>query len=418
MTKRGERFALNRHDWTMLANIKQMYDVIYNEMVDANIAIELVTHTFTDQYGNTVDEDNRFGLQQNIQIIHPSYIMFADESGFSTSQKKDGHVGGQKFVVGSGTIPQIVASTTDHKFTLLPFTSATREAICCIIIFQSKQESVPATWTTGIDHSVQPVLSEDGKEIVLEFNFGEGKYYPGGPKCKYRGKNVDCLTIASESGGITGKILVKVLEYCDGIDLFPCINDGPIPMLILDGHQSRLDPQFVDYKKEKGHKWKICLGVPYATTLWQVGDASEQNGFVKSEWYREKAKLLVWKSEHGLPRAIRPEDVMPIMNRIFFKAYGNQQNNCKATVECGWFPPNRKLLEHPLWAGQASLFLPSSHRLQYASNNMVNILLHVHLSSLFKKPLPYQYQAVSEATSVSVWHCVEQRRVDAEDVLG
>ena len=55
----------------------------------------------------------------------------------------------------------------------------------------------------------------------------------------------------------------------------------------------------------------------------------------------------MWKSEHGLPRAIRPEDVMPIMNRIFFKAYGNQKNNCKATAESGWFPPNRKLLEHP-----------------------------------------------------------------------
>ncbi len=219
-----------------------MYNVIYDEMVDANIAIELVTHTFTDIYGNTVDEDNCFGLKQNIQISHPSYIMFANESGFSTSQKKDGHVGGQKFVVGSGTVPQIVASITDHKFTILPFTSATGEAICCVIIFQSKQEGVPATWTTGIDQSVLPVLSYE-KDLVLELNIGEGKYYPGGPKCKYHGKTVDCLTFASESGGITGKILVKVLEYFDGIDLFPCINDGPIPMLIVDGHQSRLDPQ-------------------------------------------------------------------------------------------------------------------------------------------------------------------------------
>ncbi len=118
-------------------------------------------------------------------------------------------------------------------------------------------------------------------------------------------------------------------------------------MLIVDGHQSRLDPLFVEYINNKEHKWKVRLGVPYATTLWQVGDASEQNGFVKSEWYREKAKLLVWKSEHGLPRAIRPEDVMPIMNRIFSKAYGNETNNRKATAEHGWFPPNRKLVEHP-----------------------------------------------------------------------
>ena len=35
------------------------------------------------------------------------------------------------------------------------------------------------------------------------------------------------------------------------------------------------------------------------------------------------------------------------MNRIFFKAYGNEKNNRKATAEHGWFPPNRKLIEHP-----------------------------------------------------------------------
>jgi hypothetical protein len=62
-----------------------MYDVIYDEMVDAKIAIELVAHTSTDKYGNTVDEEGQFGMKQNIQITHPSYIMFADESGFSTS---------------------------------------------------------------------------------------------------------------------------------------------------------------------------------------------------------------------------------------------------------------------------------------------------------------------------------------------
>ena len=73
----------------------------------------------------------------------------------------------------------------------------------------------------------------------------------------------------------------------------------------------------------------------------------EQNGFVKSEWYHEKMRLIVWKSEDGLPRVIFPEDVMPIMNRIFFKAYGNEKNNRRATAEHGWFPPNRKLLEHP-----------------------------------------------------------------------
>jgi hypothetical protein len=42
VTKCGEKFVLNRHDWTTYNNIKQMYDVIYDEMLDAKVAISLV----------------------------------------------------------------------------------------------------------------------------------------------------------------------------------------------------------------------------------------------------------------------------------------------------------------------------------------------------------------------------------------
>ena len=157
VTKRGEKFALNRSDWTTLPNIKQMYEVIYDEMVDANVAVALDTPVFTDINGKLEDhETKRFGLAQPIKITKPEWILFADESGFNTSQKKDGHVGGQKFVVERGTTPQIMSSTTDHKFTLLPFTSASGEAVCCAIIFQGKGV-VPSTWRTGVDHSVTPI---------------------------------------------------------------------------------------------------------------------------------------------------------------------------------------------------------------------------------------------------------------------
>ena len=64
---------------------------------------------------------------------------------------------------------------------MLPFTSASGEAVCCEIIFQGKRD-VPSTRRTGVDHSVTPILTEDG-ELDLELNFGEGKYYPGGPTC-------------------------------------------------------------------------------------------------------------------------------------------------------------------------------------------------------------------------------------------
>jgi hypothetical protein len=128
---------------------------------------------------------------------------------------------------------------------------------------------------------VKPILTPNGTEINIELNIGEGKYYPGGPKCKYNSKVVDCQCYVSESGGITGDILVEILRYFDEIQLFPSEENGPTPVLVVGGHQSRLDPKFVEYINTEGHHWKVCLGVPYATSLWQVGDASEENGMTK-----------------------------------------------------------------------------------------------------------------------------------------
>ena len=105
-----------------------MYDIIYDELVEGGVAINLDNPVFTYRSGKEVEEDERFGLKQDIKITHPHYIMFADETGCNTSQKKDGHVGGTKLIVEKGTVPQVMSSDTDHKFTLLPFTSASGEA--------------------------------------------------------------------------------------------------------------------------------------------------------------------------------------------------------------------------------------------------------------------------------------------------
>jgi hypothetical protein len=58
---------------------------------------------------------------------------------------------------------------------------------------------------------------------------------------------------------------------------------------------------------------------------------------VKLEWYREKKELLSWKYLNNLPRAIRPDDIMPLMNKIFYKSYNNVANNKKAVAIRGWY---------------------------------------------------------------------------------
>ena len=56
VTKQGEKFALNQSKWTALPNIKQMYEVIYDEMIDVGVAVARQTPIFTDVDDNPVDE--------------------------------------------------------------------------------------------------------------------------------------------------------------------------------------------------------------------------------------------------------------------------------------------------------------------------------------------------------------------------
>ncbi len=115
----------------------------------------------------------------------------------------------------------------------------------------------------------------------------------------FQWQKINCLTFCSDSGGITTEILVKVLKHFDEKEVFPYIPGGPIQFLIVDGHNTCLDPLFIDYINDKGHCWKVFLGVPYATSLWQVRDSAQNNGSFKMEWYLVKDELMVWKYERG-----------------------------------------------------------------------------------------------------------------------
>ena len=57
------------------------------------------------------------------------------------------------------------------------------------------------------------------------------------------------------------------------------------------------------------------------------------NGRFKTEWYRVKADLLPWKFVRKLKRGIQPHDVMPLLNKIFHKSFGNVAGNKKASAD-------------------------------------------------------------------------------------
>ena len=89
-----------------------------------------------------------------------------------------------------------------------------------------------------------------------------------------------CYCCCTESGSITGEILKDMLAYLDSLDLFDR-STGLNPFLILDGHGSRFEFDFLKYINNNEHKWNVNIGLPYGTSYWQVGDSTEQNGCFK-----------------------------------------------------------------------------------------------------------------------------------------
>ena len=91
----------------------------------------------------------------------------------------------------------------------------------------------------------------------------------------FNGKVVPCFTRWSESGGMSSTILKECFETIDHFKLLPR-TPGVFPFAILDGHGSRLEVPFLKYINDKTTEWCVCLGVPYGTAYWQVGDSKEQ----------------------------------------------------------------------------------------------------------------------------------------------
>ena len=86
-----------------------------------------------------VSESEKYVRSNNMKITHHDYILFADKTGCNTSMKKDGNIGGTKYLVKKGSTLQHMALTNDHRFTVLPFTSRNGEAVVCVVIVKCSE---------------------------------------------------------------------------------------------------------------------------------------------------------------------------------------------------------------------------------------------------------------------------------------
>ncbi len=269
------------------------------------------------------------GLPTKYKLTRPEYLLFVDETGCYTNQLNDGKVGGELFImpknVGVAAAP--AGATTDIHFTVLPFMSGTGEPVLCAIIFKSEQHisEIPVSWKTGIDLTV-----DDADNIK--------KVAAGGPTCNYLGKEIPCFHGTSPKASITSELLADMLKFLDTLGVY----DRSIarPFLLLDGHHSRMMLPFLKYVNNPGHKWYTCFGVPYATHIWQVADASSLNGAYKVELAKAKCKYI---KKRETPK-FEPTDIVPLVNMAFPKSFGNRKNAIKAIADRGWNPLNFNIL--------------------------------------------------------------------------
>ncbi|KAI2492615.1 hypothetical protein MHU86_21929 [Fragilaria crotonensis] len=252
-------------------------------MAETGIASMLKKKVLLDKSGEIVEHKaEAYGLPTEYMMQCPHKLVFVDEVGSNTSTTKDGNVGGEKFLCEAAGRPQIKAATKDSHFTVMGFTAATGEPVMCAIIFEAMK--MCPSWVLGLNASA-PWIGE--KKDKRQNSGGINKRYPMGPVCRFRGKDVPTFCCCSENGSITADLLVDMLKVMDKMELFDR-SDGVPPFLLLDGHGSRFDLKFLRYVNDPTTKWNACIGVPYGTSYWQVGDSTEQNGCFKMALTRYK----------------------------------------------------------------------------------------------------------------------------------
>ncbi len=125
-------------DWCTVWNIMEMYEQMYEAMVSSNMAIKMENPVWLDKENNIVQsKEDAYNRQTKYFTTHPDYLIFVHGVGDNTSQWNDGNAGGEKFIVDKDRCTAKKSSYQDSHFTLLGFTLANGEPLCCSIIYSS-----------------------------------------------------------------------------------------------------------------------------------------------------------------------------------------------------------------------------------------------------------------------------------------
>ena len=171
-------------------------------------------------------------------------------------------------------VPHRKQSASDERFAMIGLATLDGQSVLCVLVLQGNKSNLSVE--TGIDISIKPDGDPNDMTFFFE-NSGEGKFFPGAPVYQFHGKTIPALIWWNESAILISNILVDVLKILDCLDVVKRVSKKH-PFLLIDGHKSRIKMPFLQYFNTPADHCMVCLGVPYGTVLWQVGDSKEQNG--------------------------------------------------------------------------------------------------------------------------------------------
>jgi hypothetical protein len=139
------------------------------------------------------------------------------------------------------------SSYQDSYFTVLGFTLATKEPLCCAIIYCSQVEDVDLVVRMGIQHWCE--INGEGVANLETNSNGVEKFYPLGPTCLYNGQKIPCFIGCSKNGSNTSSLLTSMLAFIDKNAKFDQTEATP-----LDRHGSRFESTFMEHVNDARNK--------------------------------------------------------------------------------------------------------------------------------------------------------------------
>jgi len=171
VSRKGQKYELNRSNWTTYKNFAQMYESIEEELIAAGVATLLDELVWISTNGDVVKEKDEYGCKVTIDITKPEMCVVADEVGGNMSQKGDGLVGGELMLIKPGQVAQRNISTKDKHYTLLGLILLTGEPLICVVIMAGDNPKPEVE--TGIDFFAEQIGASTDRDYIIN-NTGKG----------------------------------------------------------------------------------------------------------------------------------------------------------------------------------------------------------------------------------------------------